>query len=61
MKEQLEVDAELIVGHSGIFEVAVDGKVVATKTRAGFPTPNLLGLKMTPTQSAFFMHWQASF
>ena len=39
MKDQLDVEAELIVGHSGIFEVAVDGRVVATKTRAGFPTP----------------------
>ena len=39
LKEQLDVEAELIVGHSGIFEVAVDGKVVASKTRAGFPTP----------------------
>ena len=39
MKEEFEVDSELIVGHSGIFEVAVDGKVVAAKTRAGFPSP----------------------
>ena len=39
MKEELGLEAELIVGHSGIFEVAVDGKVVATKTRTGFPSP----------------------
>jgi selenoprotein W-related protein len=39
LKEELEVDADLVVGHSGIFEVAVDGKVVAAKTRAGFPSP----------------------
>jgi selenoprotein W-related protein len=38
LKERLGVDAELAVGHSGIFEVAVDGKVVAAKTRAGFPS-----------------------
>jgi selenoprotein W-related protein len=39
LKEELGLNAELIVGHSGIFEVAVDGKVVAAKTRAGFPSP----------------------
>ncbi|MBS1150193.1 MAG: hypothetical protein H6Q89_1891 [Myxococcaceae bacterium] len=33
------MDAELVVGHSGIFEVAVNGQVVVEKTRAGFPTP----------------------
>lgn len=30
--------AELIPGSGGIFEVAVDGVVVATKDRAGFPS-----------------------
>ena len=39
MKEELDLDAELLVGHSGIFEVAVNGTVVASKTRSGFPTP----------------------
>ncbi len=39
LKEKLALDAELIVGHSGIFEVAVNGNVVASKTRSGFPTP----------------------
>lgn len=31
------MDAELIRGSNGIFEVAVDGVVVAAKTRTGFP------------------------
>ena len=39
LKEKLGLEAQLIVGHSGIFEVAVDGNVVASKTRAGFPSP----------------------
>jgi predicted Rdx family selenoprotein len=33
----LEIEADLVVGHGGIFEVAVDGVVVAKKTWAGFP------------------------
>ena len=37
LEEELEVQAELIVGSNGIFEVAVDGKVVAAKPRSGFP------------------------
>jgi selenoprotein W-related protein len=37
LKQSLEVDAELIPGSGGIFEVAVDGKVVAAKTASGFP------------------------
>jgi hypothetical protein len=32
------VSAQLIKGSNGIYEVAVDGKVVASKSRAGFPT-----------------------
>ena len=32
------LDAELVAGKGGIFEVAIGGKVVAQKTRAGFPT-----------------------
>ena len=38
MKEELDVDAQLIKGHSGIFQVAVAGKVVAAKGRTGFPS-----------------------
>ena len=38
MKEELDVEATLVKGHSGIFEVAVAGKVVAAKGRAGFPS-----------------------
>lgn len=32
------MDAELIKGSGGIFEVAVNGVVVAVKTREGFPS-----------------------
>lgn len=32
------MDAELVVGGSGIYEVAVHGRVVAQRTFAGFPT-----------------------
>ena len=34
----LDVEAELIKGSGGIFEVAVDGAVVAQKTASGFPS-----------------------
>lgn len=32
------MDAELVPGSGGIFEVAVDGKVVAKKGLTGFPS-----------------------
>lgn len=32
------MDAKLVAGSGGIFEVAVDGKVVAKKGMSGFPT-----------------------
>jgi predicted Rdx family selenoprotein len=38
LKEELEVDATLTLGSGGIFEVAVDGRVVAARGRTGFPT-----------------------
>ena len=38
LKEELGVDAELGGGHSGIFEVAVDGSVVAKRGFMGFPS-----------------------
>lgn len=38
LKDDLEVEAELVQGSGGIFEIAVNGKVVASKGRAGFPT-----------------------
>jgi hypothetical protein len=34
----LQVDSELKVGHSGIFEVAVNGKPVVKKETFVFPT-----------------------
>ncbi len=38
LKEELELDAELKPGSGGIFEVAVDGRVVAKKGMVGFPS-----------------------
>ena len=38
MKKELNVEATLVKGHSGIFEIAVAGKVVASKGRTGFPS-----------------------
>ena len=38
LKQKLGVDPDLIPGSGGIFEVAVDGKVVAKKGMSGFPT-----------------------
>ena len=32
------MESQLIPGSGGIFEVAVEGKVVAKKSRDGFPT-----------------------
>ncbi|MEO0603497.1 MAG: Rdx family protein [Myxococcota bacterium] len=38
IKQELDVSAELVKGSGGIFEVQVDGDVVAKKTREhGFP------------------------
>jgi selenoprotein W-related protein len=39
LREVLGVEAELLRGSGGIFEVRVDGNVVARKTLDGFPTP----------------------
>lgn len=38
LREELGVETTLIKGGGGIFEVKVDGEVVAKKTFAGFPT-----------------------
>jgi len=38
LKHALQVEAKLVVGSSGIFEVAVDGEVVATRSAQGFPS-----------------------
>ncbi len=38
LKEKLGIDAELQVGRPGVYEVSVDGKVVAGRERFGFPT-----------------------
>ena len=38
LKQALGVESQLIPGSGGIFEVAVQGKVVAKKSMEGFPT-----------------------
>jgi selenoprotein W-related protein len=38
LKDELEVDAEMIKGSGGIFEVAVDGRVVSKKSLGQFPS-----------------------
>ncbi|MBM4782482.1 MAG: hypothetical protein GQE15_32805 [Archangiaceae bacterium] len=38
MKDELELDAQLIKGSGGIFEVAVDGQIVSKKALHGFPS-----------------------
>jgi selenoprotein W-related protein len=38
LKEELDLEPELKVGKGGIFEVAVNGRVVAKKTLLGFPS-----------------------
>jgi selT/selW/selH-like putative selenoprotein len=38
LHEALGVEAVLVRGHSGRFEVEVDGAVVLTKGRSGFPS-----------------------
>lgn len=38
LKQELEVDVEFVKGSGGIFEVAVDGRVVAKKALGHFPS-----------------------
>jgi selT/selW/selH-like putative selenoprotein len=38
LREALGIEAVLIRGHSGRFEVEVNGEVVLTKGKSGFPT-----------------------
>ncbi|NOU20033.1 MAG: SelT/SelW/SelH family protein [Bacteroidales bacterium] len=38
LSNELKIDPKLISGQGGIFEIAVDGKVVAKSTRSGFPS-----------------------
>ncbi len=38
LKEELEVETEMVKGSGGIFEVAVDGKVVSKKSLGMFPS-----------------------
>jgi len=39
LREELGVETTLVPGHRGIFEVRVDGAVVAKKSLDGFPRP----------------------
>lgn len=38
LREELGVEASLVKGSNGIFEVKVDDRVVARKTWTGFPS-----------------------
>jgi selenoprotein W-related protein len=38
LKKELGLESQLVVGSSGIFEVAVDGKVVAQRRSWRFPS-----------------------
>ncbi|MBA3458470.1 MAG: hypothetical protein H0T46_00800 [Deltaproteobacteria bacterium] len=40
LKQDLNVEAELIIGKSGEFTVWVDDRKVAEKTWSGFPDPD---------------------
>jgi len=42
LKEALDIEVTLVGGRSGVFEVAVDGRVVARKTWEGFPTEDTI-------------------
>jgi selenoprotein W-related protein len=43
LKERLGVDAALVPGTGGIFEIRVGDKVVSKRTREGFPeTPDIV-------------------
>ena len=37
LREEFDLEPTLILGHSGIFEVAVHGRVVSKKALNGFP------------------------
>jgi selT/selW/selH-like putative selenoprotein len=40
LKDALGADTDLIAGHGGVFEIAVDGKLVFSKRSLGrFPDP----------------------
>lgn len=39
LREELDVEAELIGRRGGVFRVAVDGQTVVSKTRGYFPSP----------------------
>ena len=39
LREELDIEAQMIPGHGGIFVVSVDDVPVARKTSNGFPTP----------------------
>jgi len=52
LKKNLGVDAQLIAGRGGIFDVAVDGKVIYSKSITGrFPkNGEVTGLLKTPSK-----------
>ncbi|MEC3954295.1 Rdx family protein [Nocardia sp. CDC153] len=40
LESELGITPELVAGGGGVFRVAVDGTVVAAKSRQGFPGPD---------------------
>lgn len=47
MRKEFQVDAELIAGINGIFDVFVDGKRVFSRLEAGrFPEPGEISTKL---------------
>ena len=53
LKQDLNVDAELVVGNSGEFTVWVDGKKVAEKNWGRFPEPTTV---VTAVRDAQALH-----
>lgn len=52
LKQKLGIDAELIKGSGGIFTVAVDGLVVASKQSGVFPTEDEIVQKVSERLSS---------
>ncbi|MSQ01262.1 MAG: hypothetical protein EXR71_05115 [Myxococcales bacterium] len=38
LREELQIESELVPGRGGVFTIEVDGRTVAKKTIEGFPT-----------------------
>ena len=53
LKQNLGVDASLVAGSGGVFDVTVDGKLVFSKKKVGrFPEPGeVLGILNPPKEA----------